>query len=172
MRLRVQVWVTMETCALIDQRDAAKIRYEATHKKDPARTQRKAEWDQLAAATTAALLADEMKSLENEIQAMQAAALNGHPKTAWDLIKKISGKQRKPPVKVKSKVKTNATEKELLNEWRSYFKELLNAPVNPDTLTSTAVKLQPKSASTPSPETKSWPQWSNLKPTKLQEATK
>jgi hypothetical protein len=104
-------WVSDETCALIDKRDAAKIKYEATHKKDAVRAERKSEWDKLAADTNNALQADEMKHLEDELQAMQAAALSGHARTAWSLIKKISGKQRKPPVKVKSKFETNATEK-------------------------------------------------------------
>jgi exonuclease III len=127
-------WVSDETCALIDKRDAAKIKYEATHRKDAARAERKTEWDRLAAETNNALQADEMRHLEDELQAMQAAALSGHSRTAWSRIKKICGKQRKPPVKVKSKVKINETENELLSEWRSYFKVLLNAPVNPDTL--------------------------------------
>ena len=127
-------WVSLDTCKIIDQRDEAKIKYEATHKKNPARSARKAEWDRLAKAADSALADDEMRHLETELQTMQAAAYSGNPRMAWDLIRKLSGRQRKPQVKVKSKLKPNASEDELLEEWRLYFEGLLNGQVNPDTL--------------------------------------
>jgi hypothetical protein len=65
---------------------------------------------------------------------MQLAAAKGETGDMWKRINKLAGKCKKPLIKVTSKSHSNPNEQQLLEEWRLYFKGLLNGKINPDTM--------------------------------------
>ena len=88
----------------------------------------KAEWKRLSKQCELAHNNDHVKYLESQCDAMKIAAENREPRKQWQLIKQINGKERKPPAKVRcSKSAGTANERDTLNEWKTYFDDLLNA---------------------------------------------
>jgi hypothetical protein len=130
-----QHWVSEATRSKILARDNARLKYEsrieATRKIDKTAQQLRAEWKELSEQCEAAHQNDHVKYLEKQYEELKRAADNREARKQWQLVKRITGKELKPTIKVHNK-KTpgTATEQDTLNEWSKYFDNLLNAKTN------------------------------------------
>ena len=137
-RTRQPPWVSERTLRLIEERDRAKTSHSITPAKSSAKHARRRDWLVLVKQVKAALEQDEICFLEEQLHEMQLANNKNESSRTWKLIKKITGTERKPPVKVKSRSGKPIPERALLGEWRLHFEDLLNNKlVNPDTLNTT-----------------------------------
>ena len=136
-REKQQHWVSEETRELIRMRDAARLKFENhletrhIRKFDATTRELKAKWRELSKRCDAAHESDHVKYLEGQCEELKSAAANRQVRKQWQLVKRITGKERKPTIKVRSK-KTpgTATERDTLEEWGAYFDGLLNSKTN------------------------------------------
>ena len=135
-------WISKSTAALIEQREKAKMELECYVAGKRANTKKgsllRNNYRKLVEKTRFALAADEVAQLEKQLEQMKEAARKNEPNKTWQLIRRITGQEKRPPTKVKSSKNHSGavTEKEMLDEWRTYFQDLLNAKRPADVNTS------------------------------------
>lgn len=120
-------WVSSGTTELVEKRDLARVNLRANT--DPTRrTALQYEWKALCKAVETAYHHDELNFLEDQLQQLKKADEKGEPSKTWKTIRKISGTERKAPVKVRtSRASGRPSRNEYLDEWRTYVERLLNA---------------------------------------------
>jgi hypothetical protein len=137
-------WVSEQTLQLIDKRDAAKRLLQLTPAKSSFKATRRAEWLELDRQVKSALQTEEVAFLEDQLEELKQANDKHEHAQAWRLIKKLAGSDTRSSVKVKSKKGVAVPERELLQEWRLHFENLLNnKEVNPDTYNTIPPPDQP-----------------------------
>ena len=138
---RSKHWVSEATKKLVEERDNARINLEMhvcnQQRQISTRSRSKVnsivknklnnEWKRLSLECQQAHKRDHVDHLKRQLKLMQDAAEKRQPKRQWQLISQLAGKERKVTEKVRSnKLPGTATEKDVMNEWRTYFNELLN----------------------------------------------
>ena len=116
-------WVTPATYELVTKRDEAKTKL----KQRPSITARN-NLKRLNEQVDKSFANDEIKYLENLLKEMQEAERSNHLRRTWEIVNQISGKKRNSDLsKVKKKDGTKHDSPiELMKDWTTYFKELLN----------------------------------------------
>ena len=116
-------WVSNDTISFFKQRNEAKINF----KRNPT-TKNKKTWHTLKEQLDTSYKNDKIKFLEDKLEQLKQAASSSQLPTTWSLITEISCKRRyNSPSKIRrtDETKINSTN-ELMNEWRTYFENLLN----------------------------------------------
>lgn len=120
-------WVSEETKIMVEKRDIAKRKYYECQI-EPENQRIRNEWKTLGHEVKKAYEQDEIKHLEGQLKELRIADSKNQSAKTWKLINSISGRERKAFTKVRStKGSKQTSEKELLDEWKSYFEKLLNA---------------------------------------------
>ena len=119
-------WVSETTIELLERRDKLLLQTRAVTNPE-AKTKMELEWKRLRIEVNVAFAMDEQLFIDGKLKNIQEAAETGNSTLAWKLIRQISGKGQKPPVRVRSSRNSGgSTRKQLLDEWRNYFQVLLN----------------------------------------------
>ena len=115
-------WVSDRTKQLRTERDVAKRKYLLSKSK-----QSREIWRKLNSSLNESYKADEMARLNKQMEELQLADSKGDYSTTWKIIHDLSGKDRNPKVKVKTRDGAPPkSDKDLLAEWQAYFSSLLN----------------------------------------------
>ena len=122
---RPKQWVSDASLTLVANRDNAKKRY---HQKKTAAT--KERWRNLAKQVQESYLEDERRYMERQIAELEQANRQGASRRTWKIMNDISGKSTPCPAGKVKKLNGDIVKspQELLDEWRKYFSNLLNAP--------------------------------------------
>lgn len=129
-RPRQKHWASQRSVELIQAKEKAKLNLESLENAKTTRNGAKRLQDahdqlkRLANETTMSLEDDEVKHLESQLEELREADRQKQARKTWQIIRRISGSDKKAIVKVKS---TKDSEEGVLDEWRSYFEQLLNA---------------------------------------------
>ena len=127
---RAKSWVTSETVHLVEKRNTAKRRFCRS------KTSRaKENWKHLSQLVQKAYQKDEQNFINKQINKLDQANRQGATKKSWQIINDIGGKSYSNPA---SKVKTTGgkvikSNRELLENWKNYFKDLYNQPSDQNT---------------------------------------
>ena len=115
-------WVSDKTLMLREERDKAKKKYLLL------RTRKSREaWRKLNTSLNESYRADELASIQQQMEDLQKADQKGDYNTTWKIINAISGQNNRPNPKVKKRDgSAPSSDNELLAEWREYFADLLN----------------------------------------------
>ena len=114
-------WVSETTIELLERRDKLLLQTRAVTNPE-AKTKMELEWKRLRIEVNVAFAMDEQLFIDGKLKNIQEAAETGNSTLAWKLIRQISGKGQKPPVRVRSSRNSGgSTRKQLLDEWRNYF---------------------------------------------------
>ena len=71
--------------------------------------------------------ADEKADLKRQLDRLELAAQFNNIRRTWEIVNEISGKREKKPTRVKTlDGSTPRSTRELIQEWKRYFEELLN----------------------------------------------
>ena len=118
-------WVSDATLTLVADRDNAKRRYR--QKKSAATKER---WKNLAKQVQASYVEDERRFMERQIAELEQANRQGASRRTWKIMNDISGKAVPCPAGKIKKLNGEVIKspQELLDEWRKYFSNILNAP--------------------------------------------
>jgi len=115
-------WVSNKTLKLRQERDEAKKRYLLIRTRHSKQT-----WRRLNTSLNESYRADELASLQKQMEDLQVADEKGEYNTTWKIIHDISGQNMRSNPKVKKRDGSPpSSDKELLDEWREYFSDLLN----------------------------------------------
>ena len=119
-------WVSETTIELLERRDKLLLQTRAATNHE-AKAKMELEWKLLQIEVDVAFAMDEQLFIDGQLKNIQEAAEIGNSALSWKLIRQISGKGQKPPVRVRSSRNSGGgTRKQLLDEWRHYFQVLLN----------------------------------------------
>ena len=106
----------------VTERDVAKRKYLLSKSE-----QSREIWRKLNSSLNESYKADEMASLNKQMEELQLADSKGDYSTPWKIIHDLSGKDRNPKVKVKMRNGAPPKgDKDLLAERQEYFSSLLN----------------------------------------------
>ena len=124
-RTKRHLWVSEKTKKLLIEKEKAHIVLASKSENEFKNAESlKTKVKFLAKEVANALAEDEINELENQLHHLVNADRNKHPRSTWQTIAKISGKDKKQAIKVKTKA---TSEKEISSEWRTYFNDLLYA---------------------------------------------
>ena len=115
-------WVSDRTISLKRERDVAKKQYSISKSR-----QSRERWRNLNTSLNNSYKADEMASLNKQMEDLKLADETGNYTTTWKIIHSLSGKDTRQSMKVKKRDgSAPASDRELLQEWKEYFSSLLN----------------------------------------------
>ena len=120
-------WVSERSQSLLAKKDRVHTELASIKASESERAMSlKAELKNLAQRVTESLAEDERSELESFLEQLETADRKHDARSTWKLIKKIAGKHKRKLVRVRSK-SGPFSDKNILSEWRIYFKDLLNA---------------------------------------------
>lgn len=143
-------WVSDRTIRLKLERDQAKKQYSTSKSR-----QSRDRWRNLNNSLNDSYKADELATLNKQMEDLKLADETGNYTTTWKIIHSLSGKNSRQDAKVKKRDgSAPASDRELLEEWKEYFSSLLNNDSSPavSELPAPAVEDLPISTEPPTRE--------------------